>query len=378
MSIYFSREFIDELLRQVDMLTVMEKYGVAVKAGTGGNHYFVADFCCGKKDFDNGRIKKSTQTYLCMSCNQGGNALHFLTRVVGKSFPDAVVELAEMFDVDLPEEDPEKSAAQKRKELALKLAAEFYFAQANYEYMTNRGISEEVLKRHKIGYAPGGRALRNHLEKHGFSKEELREYRLINAKGMDSLFYRAVVPVVMHGKVTDLYGRAVDDSKVGIRHFYLYGENILNGIDHIKPKSLVTLFESAIDRLAAETHGIDNGVDCGGAHKFTTYHAKRLKRKGVDKVLIIFDADDAGREGAIKAGQMLVDEGIRVWVGELPDGMDPARMLKEQGREAFLASLQNPKTFEKFKMYHELAKYPLEEIETYVAEMKAAETKRKG
>jgi len=368
--VHYTKEFIDELLRHVDMTAVMEKYGVEVKKGSGGNNYFKASFCCGKQDFDNGRIKKSTQTFMCMACGQGGNAIHFLTRVAGKTFPEAVAELAKMCGMELPEEDPAKREAEKRKEQALKLAAEFYFSQANYDYMISRGISEEVLKRHKVGYAPGGRALRNHLEEHGFTKDELREYRLINAKGLDSLFYRAVVPVIMRGKVTDLYGRAVDDTKAGIRHFYLYGDNVLGGFDLIKPNVIVKLFESAIDRLVAESHGIDNGIDCGGAHKFTPNHARQLKRKGVDKVLIIFDGDEAGREGALKTGQMLVDEGIRVWVGELPDGMDPARMLQEQGREAFLASLKNPKPFEKYKMYCELDKYPIEEIEKYVAERK--------
>ena len=370
--VHYTKEFIDELLRRVDMTAVMEKYGVEVKKGSGGNNYFKASFCCGKQDFDNGRIKKSTQTFMCMACGQGGNAIHFLTRVAGKTFPEAVAELAKMCGMELPEEDPAKREAEKRKEQALKLAAEFYFSQANYDYMISRGISEEVLKRHKVGYAPGGRALRNHLEEHGFTKDELREYRLINAKGLDYFFYRAVVPVYSRGKVTDLYGRAVDDAKAGVKHLYLYGDDVLGGIDLIKPNVLVKLFEAPIDRLVAESHGIDNGIDCGGAHKFTPNHARRLKRKGVDKVLIIFDGDDAGREGALKAGQMLVDEGIRVWVGELPDGTDPAGMIKEQGKEAFLAAVQNPKTFEKYKMYHELAKYPLDEIEKYVLEKKAA------
>jgi len=66
-----------------------------------------------------------------MACGQGGNAIHFLTRVAGKTFPEAVAELAKMCGMELPEEDPAKREAEKRKEQALKLAAEFYFSQAN-------------------------------------------------------------------------------------------------------------------------------------------------------------------------------------------------------------------------------------------------------
>lgn len=213
--------------------------------------------------------------------------------------------------------------------------------------------------------------MRNYLEAHGYSKSDLLEYKLINSKGLDSFFYRAVVPIFSYGKVTDLYGRAVDDSKAGIKHFYLYGDNIIGGIDLIDPKRVVYLFEAAIDRLAAETHGIDNGVDSGGAGKFTKYHATQLYKKGVRRVMVIYDGDDAGRSGALQSGELLQAAGIQTWIGELPDKMDPAKMLQEQGKDAFVNALYNPKSFDKYKMYFELAKYPLHDIETYVAEMKA-------
>src|SRR5690606_2939891 len=165
----------------------------------------------------------------------------------------------------------------------------------------------------------------------------------------------------------------VDDEKVGIRHLYPYGDSVLGGYDHIKPNDIVMLFESAIDRLAAESRGFHNCIDCGGAMKFSASHARLLKRKGVLKVLIIFDGDEAGRKGALEAGQLLVDEGIQVWVGELPEGTDPAQMLREQGKDDFLACLQQPKTYSRFKMYQELSAYSLEEIESYLREMKANE-----
>jgi DNA primase catalytic core len=371
MAMHFTPEFIDALLKRVNMMEIMNKYGIQVKAGQGANNYYVASFCCGKIDLENGRIKKTTQTYKCQSCKDSGNALHFLQRVVELTFHDAVIELAEMYNMELPVEDPAKKESQLRKDKALKLAADFYRAQTNFEYILGRGISQDVLDRHHVGYAPGGRALRNHLEKYGYTKQEMQEYKLINSKGLDSLFYRAVIPVYKRGKVIDLYGRAVDDTKSSVKHFYLYGDNILGGFDFINTKGVVKLFEAAIDRLAAESNGIDNGVDSGGAHKFTPGHARELKKKGVNKVMVIYDGDKAGREGAIKTGQILADEGIIVWIGELPDKQDPAKMLHEQGKDAFVEILQKPKTFERFKMYHELSKYSLAEIEKYLSDMKS-------
>lgn len=370
MAVHFTQDFIDELLKKVDLMDLMGRHGVSVKAGTGNNHYYIADFCCGKKDYGNGRIKKSTQTYKCLACNTGGNAIHFLREVVGMSFQEAIQELAAIAQMELPVEDAAVKEEQRRKSLALKLAAEFYHEQNNYDYFISRGLSHEVLTKAKAGYAPGGRALRSFLEQHGFTKDELKEYKLINHKGLDAFFYRAVIPIYMYGKVTDLYGRAVDDSKSGVKHFYLYGNDILGGFDQLDPEKLVKLYESAIDRLVAESHGIDNGVDSGGAKRFTADHARQLRKKGVNRMLIIYDGDKAGREGALKTGDLLVNEGIKVWIAELPEDMDPARIIQEKGKESFLEAITGSKTFEQFKMYQELAQYDLKDIEEYVAEMK--------
>lgn len=378
MGVHFTTEFIDELLKQVDMMEIMEKYGIRVKAGTGINNFYQASFCCNKTDFENGRIRKTSQTYKCQACKTGGNALHFLTRVVNLSYPEAVTTLAEMYGVELPVYDAEKRRSEARKEKALKLAATFYNAQNNTEYMISRGISEEVLNRRTVGYAPGGRALRTYLEKHGYTKAELLEYRLINSKGLDSFFYRAVVPVYMHGKVIDLYGRSTDDSKAGVKHFYLYGDNILGGFDDLDPDKFVVLYEAAIDRLVAESHDIKNGVDSGGAHKFTANHARKLQKKGVRNVLVVYDGDTAGRAGALSSGQLLVEAGINVWIAELPEKQDPAKLLNEEGKAAYLAAIRNPKTFAQFKMYQELSKYPIAEIEKYVLEIKGRISHRKG
>lgn len=370
MAVRYSTEFIDELLKHVDMMEIMEKYGVAVKAGSGKNHFYKATFCCGKLDFDNGRIVKEQQTYKCRACQTGGNALHFLMSVGNKKFPDAVVELANMYGVNLPVVDPEEEARRRRKEKAFRLAMEFYRDQENYEYLLGRGISLDVLKKHQVGYAPGGRALRSYLEQQGYTKSDLLEYRLINSRGLDSLFYRAIIPIMRFGQVIDFYGRAVQDDKAGVKHFFLNGQDILGGIDLVDPKRTVYLFEAAIDRLAAESHGLTNGIDTGGAGKFTKNHARQLHKKGIRKIVIIYDGDEAGRKGALDTGTLLEEQGINVWVGELPDKTDTAKMLQEQGRDAFKATLDFPKTFQQYKMYKELEKYPLSEIEAYLNAMK--------
>lgn len=295
-TVHFTTDFVDELLAKVDITEVMRSHGVRVKQGSLKNDFYIADFCCGKSDYDNGRIKKKTQTYKCEACGDHGNAIHYLTRYAGKTFQEAVTELANMVGMDLP-----VKVDGERKYLALKLAADFYHQQNNYEYFLSRGISLEVLKKYKAGYAPGGRSLRNYLEQQGFTKEEMTEYKLLNKKGLDKFFYRAVIPIFMNGKVIDLYGRATDDTAASVKHLYLYGDiSFLGGYDFLGP-GLVTIFESFIDQLVAESHGNKNGTNAGGSNKFNGDHARLLKKRKTEKVLVIYDPDTAGREGALSA-----------------------------------------------------------------------------
>ncbi|MCY9540492.1 CHC2 zinc finger domain-containing protein [Paenibacillus alvei] len=372
MAIHFTKEYIDELLSRVDTMEVMERHGIRVKAGTDKNNFYIADFCCGKRDFDNGRIKKKTQTYRCMSCGTGGNAIHFLKDVVGMSFHDSVVELSHMVGMELPEESGPEHEKKKRKGYALQLAAEFYEKQNNYEYFLSRGISIDVLKKHRAGYAPGGRVLRNYLESKGFSKEELNELKLINKKGLDKFYGRAVIPIVMFGKVVDLYGRAVDE-KNGVKHLYLYGDvTFLGGYDNIVPGQMVSIYESFIDQLVAESNGINNCTNPGGTNKFTVDHGKLLRKKGIEKALVIYDGDSAGRDGMLSVGKILQSEGIDTWIGELPDGTDPAELLYTEGLDGFKNSIDG-KPFRLYELKYILKDYSLGELESYISERKANE-----
>lgn len=369
---HFENAYIDILLAALDLTDIMEQHGVQVKRGTGNNDYYVADFCCGKTDFDNGRINKSTQTYRCMACqNEHKNAIHFLREVQGLSFFKAIETLSEISGIPLPE-NKEESQEELRKQQALQLAADFFHEQGNFDYFLSRGISMEVLMKHKAGYAPGGRELRNHLQKHGFTKKELEEYKLIHPnKGLDTLFYRAIIPIYMNGKVVDFYGRATDDNRAAIKHFYLYGNiSFLGGYDHLQSGKLVSIYESYIDQLVAETHGYVNSTNVGGAGKFTPEHARLLQRKGIETVVVVYDGDAAGKKGALETGEMLDAAQINTHIGTLPEGLDPAEVLSTQGQEKF-KSLLDVRTYRQMKMYSLLGQYSLQEIKEYVAEMES-------
>lgn len=367
----FEQNFLKDLCGQVDLADLMEHFGVKVRRGSGRNHYYVADWCCGKSDFDNGRITKSTQLYHCKACNHGGNAINFLRSHQAMSFHEAVEWLCDYTQTPLPDADPEIHKKEERRQEALRLAANFY-ASFDHTYLIDRGISEPVLKAVKAGYAPGGRKLREYLESKGFTKEELIEYELINQKGLDSFFYRAIIPIYHNRKVVSLYGRAVNDEKAFTKHFYSPAYNFLYGIDRIDPEKLVVLHESIIDLLVGESHGLNNGVSPGGAGKFTKYHVGLLVKKGVKRVAIMYDGDQAGKQGALNAGELLTEAGIDVHIVELPEKEDTASLIASGGLEAIKPYTEQAKPFEVFKVYQILRGIPIETIEEFLKNEVAA------
>ena len=78
-------------------------------------------------------------------------------------------------------------------------------------------------------------------------------------------------------------------------------------------------------------------VSCGTA--LTTSHA-RLLRRFSETVCVNFDQDEAGQRAARKSLEVLLGEGLRVRVVELPEGHDPDSFLRAEGGDAYRRRLE--------------------------------------
>src|SRR5262249_31547949 len=107
--------------------------------------------------------------------------------------------------------------------------------------------------------------------------------------------------------------------------------------DAIRKEGRVVLMEGYLDVARALECGVQEIVaTCGTA--LTAAHA-RLIRRFSDKVVVNFDQDAAGQNAAPKSLDLLLGEGLKVQVVELPEGDDPATFLKAQGGDAYRARL---------------------------------------
>ncbi len=91
--------------------------------------------------------------------------------------------------------------------------------------------------------------------------------------------------------------------------------------------------EGYLDVARAIEHGLAEAVaTCGTA--LTSQHA-RLVGRWAETVVLNFDQDEAGQKAARKSLEVLLDEGLRVRIVELPEGHDPDTYLKAEGAEAY-------------------------------------------
>lgn len=144
----------------------------------------------------------------------------------------------------------------------------------------------------------------------------------------ERFYKRIMIPVIHKGKIVDLYGRTVSEHEK-VKHFYLYGEFVWGGIDHIDPSKVVCIFESAIDCLVAESNGLTNGID------------------------------PAGIKGSLFAG-------INNHVVELSEGKDVADILLNGGLEAITPYTQAATVFNRFKTFQLLKEMDIADIQAYL------------
>src|SRR5262245_46212557 len=154
-------DFIQTLLSRVDIVDVVDRLVPLKKAGA--NYQACCPFHSEKTP--SFTVSPTKQFYHCFGCGAHGTAIGFLMEHAGKSFPDAVEELAR--DVGLSVPRIEREGDKERREDAadatttLLAAARFYRGQLKeapraIDYLKGRGLTGPIAARFGIGYAPDG------------------------------------------------------------------------------------------------------------------------------------------------------------------------------------------------------------------------------
>ncbi len=121
----------------------------------------------------------------------------------------------------------------------------------------------------------------------------------------------------------------------GYRKGYtLYG--LFRAKEAIRQTGEAVIVEGYKDALAMHAAGIVNTVAlCGTA--LTDGQVALLKQYGTERACLLTDADDAGREAALKITGLLETHAMEAHTAALPEGDDPDSLFRRLGRESFAA-----------------------------------------
>ena len=289
-------------------------------------------------------VYADTQKWYCFGCGEGGDVLDFIQRADGVGLPEAIRRLESSpasppanvtpppASIALPprlDRDPALLTASMRcyqRQLGLSEGAQAYLA--------TRGINAEAARRLGLGYA-SGRGLRDWLVQAGFDDRRILASGL-SSDGRERFRGMVVVPELAAGRVHWLAGRAFWP-EVRPRFQALPGPKPVLGISRLAaPSPWVVVAEGLFDWLLLAAWGLPALAALG------TQGMNRLASslQGIPRVLIAFDADQAGTDAA---GQLSALLGLhRARILTLPDGVGDVAELgaHPHGRSIFLEALQ--------------------------------------
>lgn len=266
---------------------------------------------CGR-DYTHIKINSNKNLFKCFSsqCNFKGNQFHWIMKVENLSFPDAVKRVAEIGGITINEDDKVKEYEAKRQK-AFNLTLNYY-RNHKHNYLNKRGIDEKTKEIFKVGFAPGGAALKKYLNENKFSNEFLLEIGLIRLvqekKLMDRFYNSVIIPDIRNGKIYDFYARSVDPNIIS-KHQYLYGVNSLIGWQTVYSNKEVYIAEAPIDAMSLYQINNKSVFSIGGAVKFNHFHLFHIKKNNL-KPIIALDNDEAGKIATIDVINLLKENDI--------------------------------------------------------------------
>lgn len=348
----YSDDIIEEVRQRNDIVDVIGNHVRLQKKGS--NYFGLCPFHNEKSpSFSVSGIK---QMYYCFGCGKGGNVITFLMDYENYTFGEALAQLAERAGISLPapSEDEESRRASEYKAVLLeiqKTAATWYFYQlrnergkTGYEYLKNRGLSDETIRQFGLGYAlPYANALYQYLKKKGYTDGQLKDSGLvkIEERGVyDKFWNRVMFPIMdVNNRVIGFGGRVMGDgtpkylnspeTPIFDKSRNLYGLNIARRTR--KPYLLIC--EGYMDVISLHQAGFTNAVAALGT-AFTTQHGLLIKRYTKD-VVLTFDSDGAGIKAALRAIPLAREAGLNVRVLSMEPYKDPDEFIKNLGAEAY-------------------------------------------
>jgi len=306
-----------------------------------------------QEDSPSFKVNPQMQSWYCFGCGRSGDVFTFVELIEKTDKRGALQLLAERAGVELKKLTPEqreRADARRRILDVLKLAAQYYeyvlwklpAGEPGRKLLESRHVGEETASKFQLGYAPAGRGFAEYLRAKKRSLLDAQEAGLTRFDGTDFFAERLVIPIRdERGQTLAFTARTVRqdeqrkyinsrDTPVYIKGRVIFGLDLAR--DEITRRGHAVLMEGQFDVITGHQFGVGNSVAASGTS--LTEDQVRLLKRFTDELLLVFDADRAGREAARKAAVLAAQHGMRTRLATMPEGKDPDEFLRAGGAEA--------------------------------------------
>jgi DNA primase len=319
-------EVIDEIRNRLNILDAVQSRVVLKKKGA--NYWGCCPFHNEKTPSFCVNVQKGI--FKCFGCGEGGDAISFLMKINNQSFTDVIRDLAEQYGIELPKtygNSKQNSEEKKQIKELLKDVCEYFHenlysmpeAKGALEYLTNRGITKEIIDEYKLGYSPKGYGELHQKFKDKYTPIIFEKAGLTvkTEKGdvVDRFHHRIMIPIRDDaGSVIAFGARAVESGQnpkyLNSPDTPLYNKSrILYGIDVAKNQMIqddfVVIMEGYFDVITAQAAGLKNAVaSCGTA--LTVDHVRLIAKYSKSrKIYLAFDTDSAGLKATQRSTEVI-------------------------------------------------------------------------
>ncbi len=350
---------IDRIKQAVSIVDVVSDYVSLKKAGK--NYKGISPFS--QEKTPSFFVSPEENVYYCFSTQKGGDIFTFIQEMEGIDFKGSLRMLAERAGITLTNQYQNRDNQETLFDI-MEDATRFYAflltkSDRARAYLLERGVTEEVAKKFRIGFAPASwQSLYEWLtqkRKHraqdilhvGLSKSGQRGF-------YDTFRERIMFPICdASGRTIAFSGRILPDAKdsaasakyINSPETPLFNKShALYGYDKakqaIRNTKEVIIVEGQLDMVLAHQAGTQNTIALSGT-ALSDPQFKILKRLA-QKIYFALDADGAGERSLFSNGARALREGFDVLVCDLPNGNDPASIIKADPSQ-WEALLSKPK-----------------------------------
>jgi len=422
-------DFKEIVKQQADIVRVVGDYVKLKKAGAQ-NYSGLCPFHNEKTPSFS--VHATRQFYHCFGCGESGDVFAFVQKIDNITFPEAVRAVAQKLGIALPKlsySSPAEAQDAKLRTVLLEIherAVSFFQeclrrpegARAR-EYLTGRGLTQDVIKAFRIGYAPDSGFLLKDRLKGEFDEEALRESGLFSWKessqpsavssqqsnsldvtgqpaislsdsapddkpttndqrpttaSMYSKFRnRVVFPITNEtGRVIAFTGRTLaTDEKAGPKYLNspetaIYSKSrVLFNLDQakeaIRKLDYAILVEGQMDCISVYAAGFHNVIASSGT-AFTELQARLLGRFSKN-VVVNFDPDTAGAKATERTLGLLVEDDFQIKVLTLEAGFDPDLFIRRKGKDAYGEALKHSQRYFDYLIERAQSQFPIRRAE---------------